>query len=79
MKVSDSDVDLMDGLFAYDSGCKSSGIKDEESKKRFSSDAELTFAVANKLIRVYLLQDEYGLEDLKAFLDWIESELGFDI
>tara|TARA_R110002020_G_scaffold377733_1_gene588829 strand:- start:469 stop:705 length:237 start_codon:yes stop_codon:yes gene_type:complete len=75
----DSDVDLMDGLFAHDSGCASSGIKDEAAKERFKSDVDYTFRVANRLLRKYLSNDDYEIEDAKRFIDWIEDELGFDI
>lgn len=72
-------VDKMDGLFAYDSGCCSSGIKDILIKEFFRTHSEVSFRIADILIRQYLFQKEYGLEDMKAFIDWFENELGFDL
>ena len=72
-------VDKMDGLFAYDSGCISSGINDPLAKEFFKVHSEVSFRIADILIRQYLFQKEYGLEDMKAFIDWFENELGFDL
>lgn len=80
--LTDEDVELvdkMDGLFAYDSGCCSSGIKDPLAKEFFKAHSEVSFRIADILIRQYLFQKEYGLEDMKAFIDWFENELGFDL
>lgn len=73
------DIDLMDGLFAYDTGCASSGIKDEAAKERFKSDAEYSFKVGSLLIKRYMNNDSYELEDAKSFINWFETELEFDV
>lgn len=75
----ENDVDLMDGLFAFDTGCVSSGIKDEAAKERFRSDADYSFKVATSLLKQYMSHDSYGLEDAKKFIEWVEEELEFDI
>lgn len=73
------DVDLMDGLFAFDTGCVTSGIKNEMEKDRFRSNADYSFKIATILLKQYMAHDDYGLEDAKRFIEWIEEELEFDI
>ncbi len=75
----ETDVDLMDGLFAYDTGCVSSGIKDDVAKDRFRCNADYSFKIATTLLKQYMGHDDYGLEDAKKFIEWIEEELEFDI
>ena len=75
----DSDVDLMDGLFAFDTGCVTSGIKNDTEKDRFRSDADYSFNIATILLKAHMANDDYGIEDAKRFIEWIEEELEFDI
>ena len=75
----ESDVDLMDGIFAFDTGCSSSGIKDDSAKTKFRGDAEYSFKIANALLKQYMANDDYSIEDAKCFIEWFERELGFDI
>ena len=75
----EKDIDLMDGMFAYDTGCVSSEIKDEIAKERFRGDADYSFKIATALLKQYMTHKDYGLEDAKRFIEWVESELEFDI
>lgn len=74
----EKDIDLMDGMFAYDTGCVSSGIKDPLGKERLQSDADYSFRLATELLKQYM-SEGYTIEDAKSFLEWFEVELEFDI
>lgn len=69
-------VDRLDGLFAYDSGCVSSGIKDDEFKEKLKNDRDLTSGLLNELAKQYI-NGEYTLEDVNELIKWAERELDF--
>jgi hypothetical protein len=81
--------DSLDGLFAYDTGCTDSGIKDEllrnEVKNYLYALDENEFRLTlSKFIREYFLIDEalekgYGVEDVKSFIDWLEREMDINL
>lgn len=73
---------VIDGLMAYDAGCKDSGIKDEELKKSVKgyleslNDKDYNHVLA--LIVRDMLTDErlaqgYGYEDVVDFIEWIKG------
>jgi len=71
-------IDLLDGLFAYDGGCLSSGIKDDLAKAAIKKDPELLDLLTG-LAKRYLAHDVYTIEDIKILIDWASEELNFKI
>lgn len=77
--------EALDGLFAYDSGCVDSGIKDEVLKKQVIEELKKDLLenqiFSDRLSRIaremFLSEDAikngHGLEDLREFIDWIEN------
>lgn len=78
----------LSGLFAYDTGCVDSGIKNESLKTQVFGEIErmnedefrLTFS---EYIRSYYISEEavsqgYGIEDVAEFLRWL-SRNGIDL
>lgn len=68
--------DALDWLFAYDTGCVSSGIHDELLRERVK--AELAADGPNTIYGPRLnefarglMEPPYGLEDLKSFISWL--------
>lgn len=72
-------LDRLDGVFAYDNGCVSSGIKDDDFKARLRGDTDgETDELLKALTKQYLNSDEgYTLEDIKALIDWAEDQLNW--
>ena len=72
-------LDRLDGVFAYDSGCASSGIKDDDFKRRLMGDTDgETEKLLTDLAKQYLNSDQgYTLEDVKVLIDWSERELNW--
>lgn len=80
--------DSMDGLFAYDTGCVDSGIRDEvlrqEVIKHLRNLDPVEFRVVlSNYVREYFISKEaieqgYGIEDVKSFIEWLE-EMGIGI
>ena len=68
-------VDRLDGVFAYDTGCISSGIKDDKFKVELRKDFDLTEKLVTEVSKRYLNHD-YTAEDIHALLKWADSELG---
>jgi hypothetical protein len=67
--------DALDGLFAYDMGCRSSGIKDDKLRDRVKAELEkdklrLSRIVRDRMLTENRLAQGYGLEDVKEFIDW---------
>lgn len=80
----DNVKDAVDGLFAWDMGCKSSGIHDplmkEALKKHFlKMSPDEQSLVAAKLASVYLsesgIEQGYRIEDVVALAKWLEDEM----
>ncbi len=76
--------DAVDGLFAYDQGCTSSGINDpllREAVKNYFKRLELSeqSLVASKLASVYLsesgIKQGYRIEDVILFADWLKEKM----
>ncbi len=79
-------VAALDGLYAYDSGCVSSGIRDEllrvrcieELRRRANLSDEREFF--SKLVRDMWLTDEaieqgYGIESALGFVRWLDERM----
>ena len=78
----------LDGMFAYDTGCVDSGIKDEikrqEIIKLLRSDYDLANKKLAKFVLTHFLSEEasqqgYGLEDVKSFITWLGDYMEFDV
>ncbi len=74
--------DSIDGLFAYDSGCVDSGIKDEalrlkiiERLKLDDSIKILTDFISSKYLSYNGRNDGYTIEDIKVFIDWLDEKM----
>ncbi|MNT77399.1 hypothetical protein D3C71_1546930 [compost metagenome] len=75
--------DALDGMFAYDTGCVDSGIKDERLREEiktyfFLTDDETVRLLLSRFIREYFLTEEkldlkYGIEDVSAFIKWLND------
>ena len=75
-----TDMELMVGFFAYDTGCTDSGIHDEVAKEDLFNQMHKEQGIA-KIVTEYarwLLSEEgekngYTLEDVRAFIDWLDD------
>lgn len=77
-------MDALDGLSAWDAGCVSSGIHDDELKERCKEYLRSLSATDRRLIlgrigrNLYLtdqrLEQGYGLEDIAGFTRWLDDE-----
>jgi hypothetical protein len=78
----------IDGLMAYDLGSVDSGIKNDRLKQQIKDylngldDKSLT-TILSKYARTYLTDDMieqgYGIEDIKQFLTWLDEEMNIYI
>lgn len=79
----------IDGLFAYDTGSKNSGIHDEQLRSEIISYLEsldddsfrLTLSI---FIREYFLSENqlnkgYGIEDVVLFIKWLDDFMGIEL
>ena len=71
-------IDLLDGLFAFDTGCQDSGIDDATAKERLKSDPDL-IELLTALAKRYLNNEDYTIEDVKKLIDWTVDELEVEI
>ncbi len=71
-------LDRIEGLFAYDGGSRDSGVKDDDFKYSLQ-DRDDIVPLLTKVLKRLLACDAYGIEDAKAFLDWVEEELEIDL
>ena len=69
-------LDRLDGVFAYDNGCISSGIKDEAFKAELRKDFEEAEKLVTALAKKYLNQGQYTIEDIDTLLRWASSQIG---
>jgi hypothetical protein len=77
--------DALDGLYAHDTGCTDSGIKDEllkEQVKDYLNDLDDNDfrLIMSEFIREQFVSEEaiskgYGIEDVGSFLRWLDDEL----
>lgn len=94
MGMTDAELsDALDGLYAYDTGCRDSGIKDERLRSKvqveFFTDPERTGSQLisvrmSRIVREMFLSEEalsqgYGLEDVAHFLRWLDDEMGIGL
>ncbi len=81
--------DALGGLFAYDVGCTDSGIKDELLRERVKAhlnamdDTQFRLEMSRYVRDAYLaesqLEQRYGIEDVREFLDWLAQDMGIDV
>lgn len=72
--------EALEGLYAYDTGCTDSGIKDE--RLRAEVKRELQKDDAMKRLTQFarnMMQPPYTLEDCKAFIDWLSEHMDYDV
>lgn len=74
--------DALDGLFAYATGCVSSGISDpllhQKVFRYLSSSPDLT-EVLTAFLRATYYKPPYTVEDVVKFLSWLERDLGVEV
>ena len=81
--------DALDGLYAYDTGCVDSGIKDELLKNKVNEYLidlnETDFRlIMSEFIREQFVSEEaimqgYGISDVAAFIKWLSDELSIEL
>ncbi len=71
-----SKIDRLDGIFAYDTGCADSGIKDVFFKNNLTSDPKELGLLLTGLAKMYL-NEGYTIADIKNLIEWSEQELDF--
>ena len=69
--------DRIEGIFAYDFGALSSGIKDDEFKARIVKREIDPEPHLTQIARRMLNTEGYGLEDVKNLIDWADRELDY--
>lgn len=77
--------DALDGLYAWDNGCASSGIFDVLLRERVEKYLNgLPYPEQNRILSVFLretyfsdkgLSQGYGLEDAEKFIGWVRDFL----
>lgn len=77
--------DALDGLYAYDRGCVSSGIKDELLRERVKTYLQSLPALEHRLLvskivigmclSEEMVRKGYGPEDAKSFLVWLDEDM----
>jgi hypothetical protein len=80
--------EAIDGLIAYDHGCTDSGIHDDDLKQAVkdylralphqAAEATLAAHVRDHYLSSEAIQQGYGLEDVKQFINWMSQELHWD-
>lgn len=70
-------LDRLDGVFANDMGCASSGIKDDGFKREMRNNTPELESLLTALARQYLNANGYTIEDIAVLLQWAENE--FDL
>ena len=81
--------DSIDGLFAYDTGCTDSGIHDETLRQEVKNhllsitDDEFRYTIS-EYVRDYFLSVEaldegYGIEGVREFIEWMSNYMDIDI
>ena len=80
-----TDMELMIGFFAYDTGSTDSGIHDEVAKEGLFNRMHKEHGIPKIVTEYakYLLSEEgekigYTIEDVKDFIDWLDDN-GYSI
>ncbi len=73
----ESKIDRIDGIFAYDTGQISGGIKDDDFKNSLTNNPDEFELLLTGLARKYLSQKVYSIADIKCLIEWAERELDF--
>lgn len=76
-------------LFAYDTGATDSGIKDEYLRDKIIkyiqglSEDEMRIFLSNYIRESFVspeaIADGYGVEDVKAFIEWLDEYMDYTI
>ena len=79
----------LDKLYAYDTGCTDSGIKNEGLRntminciKNLPEDEFrifITLYVRDKFLTSEAIKEGYGLEDVKKFIEWLDEYMDYEI
>jgi hypothetical protein len=77
------------GMFAYDTGSVGSGIRDEALRARCLRELDQLSPRAARILLGRLARDQflteealelsYGLEDVKAFTEWLDEHMGYPL
>lgn len=71
-------MNRLDAIFAYDTGCITSGIKDDSFKAYLKKNREELYLLLTAVAKDYLNSDKgYTIEDIASLLEWAEQE--FDL
>jgi hypothetical protein len=66
-------LDRLDGVYAYDGGCVSSGIKDDSFKASLIDDPDKE-KLLTELCKQYLNSEQgYTFEDITSLVKWAED------
>lgn len=81
--------DALDGLFAYDTGCVDSGIKDESLREQVKiyldglGGEQLRLVLSRFIRESYLteeaLSEQYGIEDVSSFIKWLGDSMDISL
>jgi hypothetical protein len=77
--------DALDGLYAYDIGCVSSGIHDEMLRERVKAELKtvdllwLSHWVREQYLSDEALKQGYRLEDVARFIKWLRDDMDYDV
>ncbi|MBU3153510.1 hypothetical protein [Clostridium estertheticum] len=76
-------------LYAYDTGCTDSGVKNEELRSKMincirnSPEDEfrvfISIYVREKFLIPEAIKEGYGLEDVKNFIEWLDQYMDYAI
>ncbi|WP_025909345.1 hypothetical protein [Priestia flexa] len=79
----------LDGLFAYDTGCTDSGIKDEQLREEITDylhsleDDDFRITLSTYIREYYVsekaVEQGYGIEDVAEFINWLSDRMGIDL
>lgn len=71
-------VKRLEGIFAYDSECVGSGIKDDAFKAEMIADPDLE-KYLTEMAKLMLNADGYTIEDVVSLLKWAATEMDHDV
>lgn len=81
--MSDDDLfEALDGLFAYDTGCVDSGIRDERLRAAVRSELTANDAAGIRRLTEFAkryMEPPYTLEDVASFIRWLRERMDYDL
>lgn len=87
----DEFTDALMGIYAYDRGSVCSGIHDERLRARVIAELHrgaqdlvfdrlrLSRIVREQFLTEEALAQQYGIEDVKHFIDWLSERMDYDL